>query len=99
MIYLKNEKEYNELIKNGLTLVDFYADWCGPCQMLSPVLEELSKKNKDLKIVKINVDEHQSLALENKVLSIPAIKIYRDGKLINETVGYLELEELEALIK
>ena len=99
MIYLKEEKEYNELIKDGLTLVDFYADWCGPCQMLSPVLEELSKKNKGLKIVKINVDEHQSLALENKVLSIPAIKIYKDGKLINETVGYQELEDLETLVK
>ena len=99
MIYLKEEKEYNELIKDGLNLVDFYADWCGPCQMLSPVLEELSKKNKGLKIVKINVDEHQSLALENKVLSIPAIKIYKDGKLINETVGYQELEDLETLVK
>ena len=99
MIYVKEEKEYNELIKDGLTLVDFYADWCGPCQMLSPVLEELSKKNKGLKIVKINVDEHQSLALENKVLSIPAIKIYKDGKLINETVGYQELEDLETLVK
>lgn len=99
MIYLKEEKDFKEQINEGLVLVDFYADWCGPCQMLTPVLEELSKKNKDLKIVKINVDDFQQLAVQNKVLSIPAIKIYKDGKLINQTVGYQELDELEALIK
>lgn len=99
MIYLKEEKEFDELTKEGLVLVDFYADWCGPCQMLSPILEELSKKNENLKIVKINVDEHQQLAVQNKVLSIPAIKIYKDGKLVNQAVGYQELEDLEALLK
>ena len=99
MIYLKEEKEFEELTKEGLVLVDFYADWCGPCQMLSPILEELAKKNKDLTIVKINVDELQQLAIQNKVLSIPAIKIYKDGKLVNQTVGYQELEDLETLIK
>ena len=99
MIYLKVEKEFEVLTKEGLVLVDFYADWCGPCQMLTPVLEELAKKNKELKIVKINVDDFQQLAIQNKVLSIPAIKIYRDGKLVNQTVGYQELEDLETLIK
>ena len=99
MIYLKEEKEFDELTKEGLVLVDFYADWCGPCQMLTPVLEELSKKNENLKIVKINVDEFQQLAVQNKVLSIPAIKIYKDGKLVNQAVGYQELEDLEALLK
>ena len=63
MIYLKQEKEFDKLTKEGLVLVDFYADWCGPCQMLSPILEELSKKNENLKIVKINVDEFQQLAV------------------------------------
>ena len=99
MIYLKEEREFEVLTKEGLVLVDFYADWCGPCQMLSPVLEELAKKNKELKIVKINVDDFQQLAIQNKVLSIPAIKIYKDGKLVNQTVGYQELEDLETLIK
>lgn len=99
MIYLKEEKEFEKLTKEGLVLVDFYADWCGPCQMLSPILEELAKKNKDLKIIKINVDDFQQLAIQNKVLSIPAIKIYKDGKLVNQTVGYQELEDLETLIK
>ena len=99
MIYLKEEKEFEVLTKEGLVLVDFYADWCGPCQMLSPILEELAKKNKELKIVKINVDDFQQLAVQNKVLSIPAIKIYKDGKLVNQTVGYQELEDLETLLK
>lgn len=99
MIYLKEEKELEELTKEGLVLVDYYADWCGPCQMLTPILEELSKKNETLKIVKINVDEFQQLAVQNKVLSIPAIKIYKDGKLVNQAVGYQELEDLETLLK
>ena len=99
MIYLTEEKEFEVLTKDGLVLVDFYADWCGPCQMLSPVLEELAKKNKELKIVKINVDDFQQLAVQNKVLSIPAIKIYKGGKLVNQTVGYQELEDLETLLK
>ncbi len=99
MIYLKEQNDYDDLIKSGLVLVDFYADWCGPCQMLSPILEDLSKKNKDLKIVKVNVDEYGELAMKNKVLSIPAIKIYKDGNLVNETVGYQEIEDLEALLK
>ena len=93
-------EEFNELIKEeGLVLIDFFATWCGPCQMLSPILEELAKKNKELKIVKINVDDFQQLAVQNKVLSIPAIKIYKDGKLVNQTVGYQELEDLETLLK
>lgn len=99
MIYLKEEKEFEVLTKEGLVLVDFYADWCGPCQLLSPILEELAKNNKELKIVKINVDDFQQLAVQNKVLSIPAIKIYKDGKLVNQTVGYQELEDLETLLK
>ena len=99
MIYLEKQDEFDKLIKENLVLVDYYADWCGPCQMLTPILEELSKKYETLKIVKINVDEFQQLAVQNKVLSIPAIKIYKDGKLVNQTVGYQELEDLEALLK
>ena len=99
MTYLEKDEDFEKLINNGLVLVDFYANWCGPCQMLSPVLEELEKKNNEVKIVKIDVDEFQNLARKNGIMSIPAIKVYKNSELFNQTVGYLELEELETLIK
>ena len=99
MKHIEKEEEFEQLIKQDLVLVDFYANWCGPCQLLSPILEELEKKEKNLKIVKIDVDKHQELARKNGIMSIPALKIYKKGKLTNESVGYLELQELETLIK
>ena len=99
MIYLEKEEDFEKIINNSLVFVDFYANWCGPCQMLSPVLEELEKKNNEVKIVKIDVDKFQNLARKNGIMSIPALKIYKNGKLVNQAVGYLELDELETLIK
>lgn len=99
MTYLEKEEDFEKLISNDLVLVDFYANWCGPCQMLSPVLEELEKKNSEIKIIKIDVDKFQDLARKNGIMSIPALKVYKNSELINQTVGYLELEELETLIK
>lgn len=99
MKYLEKEQDFDTLIKEELVLVDFYANWCGPCQMLSPILEELSKTHKNLDIVKVDVDKFQNLARKYGIMSIPAIKIYKNGTLTKESVGYLDLEELEALIK
>ena len=99
MTYLEKEEDFEKLISNNLVLVDFYANWCGPCQMLSPVLEELEKMNSEIKIIKIDVDKFQDLARKNGIMSIPALKVYKNSELINQTVGYLELEELETLIK
>lgn len=99
MIYLEKPDEFDKLIKENLVLVDFYANWCGPCRLLSPILEELEQKNQKLKIIKIDVDKHQDLAKKYGIMSIPALKVYKNGIQTNENVGYLELEELEALIK
>ena len=99
MKYIEKEEEFNELINNDLVLVDFYANWCGPCQMLSPVLEELEKESKDLTIVKIDVDKNESLARKHGVMSIPTIEIYNKGNLVNKQVGLLSKEELEDLLK
>lgn len=99
MKYLEKEQDFDTLIKEELVLVDFYANWCGPCQMLSPILEELSKTHKNLNIVKVDVDKFQNLARKYGIMSIPTIKIYKNGTLTKESVGYLDLEELETLIK
>ena len=99
MKYIESKEEFIEAIENELVLVDFYATWCGPCQMLSPILDKLEKNNKDLLIVKVDVDKHPEIAKEHGVLSIPTIEIYKKSKLIDKAIGYLSEEELEDLLK
>ena len=99
MKYIEKIEEFDEIIKNNLVLVDFYATWCGPCQMLSPILEELEKENKELTIVKIDVDKNETLARSHGVMSIPTIEIYKEGTLTNKQIGYLSKEELQDLLK
>ena len=84
-----------EIKENGIVIVDFYATWCGPCQMLSPILEELKEK---YKVEKVNVDEQPELARENGIMSIPTVFIYKDKKLRNTFIGYKTKEEIEKLI-
>lgn len=90
-------KNYNgEDLENlkGLYLVDFYADWCGPCKMMGQVLEQLQ----DINIIKINVDENEELAKKYKVMSIPNMFIIKDGKIENQLVGFHSKEDIENII-
>ena len=92
-----NKENFDKEIKtDGIVIVDFFATWCGPCQMLSPILEELSTT---YKVCKVNVDENQELAREYKIMSIPTVFIYKDGKQINKFIGYKTKEEIEKLLK
>ncbi len=68
-------------------VVDFYADWCGPCQMMGPILEEISKENSNIKICKVNVDNEQALAEKYGIMSIPAFILFNEGKVQKQTVG------------
>lgn len=99
MKYIENENEFEELIKKGKVLVDFYATWCGPCQLLSPILEEIEKENKEVTIIKIDVDKNESLARKHGIMSIPTIEIYDKGNLVDKQVGLLSKEEIEDLLK
>ena len=90
--YLENEK-LEDLTKDGIVLVDFYADWCGPCKMLGRVLEDL-----DLNIVKINTDTHVDLAQKFGVMSIPTVLIYKDGEVIDKFIGFRSKQEINDLI-
>ena len=68
-------------------LLDFWASWCGPCRMLSPVVDEVAEERTDVKVGKVNVDEQPDLAAEFGVMSIPTLLVFRDGKLVNQSVG------------
>ena len=96
---LEKKEDFKELISNGKVIVDFYADWCGPCKMLSPVLEEFSKENSDVEVVKVNVDNFQDLAMEYKVMTIPNLVIFEDGEVKNNCVGFIDKDTLKDLVK
>ena len=79
----------NEIIKSSKpVLVDFWASWCGPCRMLSPIVDEIAKEQNDVKVCKINVDENQDLAAVFQVMSIPTLVLIKDGKIVNKSIGY-----------
>ncbi len=82
----------------GLVVIDLYADWCGPCKMLAPIIEELEKENPDVKFAKINVDDERELAMQFKVQSIPMIAFVKDDTLLDVSVGYVPKEKLLSLI-
>lgn len=79
------DENFKDLIKEGTVLVDFYATWCGPCKMQGEVLKKLEE---DVKIVKIDVDEHTELAKEFGVMSIPTLILFKDGEVVNKNVGF-----------
>ena len=87
-----------EVLKSKRVLIDFNADWCGPCRMLSPILEEVAKKEENTKIVSINIDEEEDLAVDYSVFSIPCLVLLEDGKEVKRHVGFLPKEEIEKLI-
>lgn len=90
-----NNFEQEVLKSEKPVLVDFYADWCGPCQMMGPVIEEIAEElNEKAKVGKINVDENPEIAVEYNVMSIPTLIIFKDGKEIKRFVGVTDKEEL-----
>lgn len=80
-------------------LVDFWANWCGPCKMMGPVVEEFAGEHPELKAVKVDVDENPELAMAYRIAAIPALLLFRDGKVVNQSVGFQNKEALAALVK
>lgn len=91
--------EESVLKGEGAVLVDFYADWCGPCQMLGPIIHEIATENPDLTVGKINIDENHDTADKYTVMSIPTLLVFKNGKEVARMVGYHPKEEILQLLK
>ena len=94
IIHLKNE-DFKQLIQEK-TLVDFYANWCGPCKMIAP---ELEKAESSLKVVKVDVDEFEELARTYGVMSIPTLILFENGKEVKRTIGFMDKERIEKFVE
>lgn len=98
MEYILTNENFDEIALGSEEpiLVDFWASWCGPCMMLSPIVEQLSETHK---VGKVNVDEQMELARRYGISSIPSLLVFKGGKLVNQSLGYQSLESLEALME
>ena len=95
-----SEKQFDDRIKNGIVIIDFWASWCMPCLMMAPVVEELSEKFKGkIEFAKLDVDENQKLSQKFKVMSIPTLVVFKEGKEIGRIIGSMPAEVIEEKIK
>lgn len=93
------EKNFDSVIGNEVTLVDFWADWCGPCKMQAPVIDELGDKYEGkVTVAKLNVDDEPAIAARFGVMSIPTLIVYRQGEEVTRRVGVQSLDQLEAML-
>ena len=98
MEHILTKENFDEIVLGSAEpiLVDFWASWCGPCMMLSPIVEELSKTHK---VGKVNVDDEMALAQRFGITSIPTLLVFKGGKLVNQSLGYQSLESLQKLME
>ena len=94
-----NKESFKEVIKGKKVLVDCYADWCGPCRMLGPIVDEISEEVKDCDFYKLNVDDDEEVARDYGIMTIPTLLLFEDGKLVDKSIGLRTKDELIEFIK
>ena len=90
-----NKENYNEITASGVVVVDFYAEWCGPCKMMSPVFEEAQAEYDGRAVIaKVNVDENRDLAMQNKIMGVPTMIFFKGGEIVDRVTGVIDKEAL-----
>ncbi|MCI8519231.1 MAG: thioredoxin [Clostridia bacterium] len=99
MVREVNEEEFQKEIGiEGTILVDFFATWCPPCKALGPIVEEFASEHEEIRVLKVNVDNEQRLAIENSVMSVPTLIVIKNGKVTNRSVGLIDKRDIEKLL-
>lgn len=90
--------EQEVLKTEGIVMVDFWAAWCGPCKMLSPIVDQIAEEHPEIKVCKVNIDEEPSLAIDFKVMSIPTLLVFKNGEKVNMSIGVQSKSDIEAML-
>ena len=99
IVYVKQDNFEEEVMKSELpVLLDFYADWCGPCRMIAPILEEIAREHAEYKICKVNVDEEPALAARFEVMSIPTLFVIKGGEVVAQSMGAKPKAQILAML-
>ena len=98
MVQKINQEEFKTLGQEGIAVVDFSAEWCGPCKMLAPVMEEISEEMPDIKFFNIDVDENMTIAKEYRITSIPAVAVFKDGEKVDMNIGFVPKDAMVTFI-
>ena len=100
MNIIQSTSEYDQILnENKSVFVDFYADWCGPCKMVGPLVEELANEEKDVTFIKVNVDNTPDIAQRYGIMSIPTLLAFKNGELVGNIVGFQPKEALKQLVE
>ena len=98
IIHVNNLNEFNEKIASGRVLVDFFATWCGPCRMVSPIIDEIAEENEHIVVGKVDVDAQSELATQFQVYSIPTLVVLKDGKVLKQSTGAKSKAQILAML-
>ena len=99
VIMITKENFQSEVVQSDKpVLLDFWATWCGPCRMVSPIVDQIADERSDIKVGKVNVDEQPELAQQFRIISIPTLVVMKDGQIANKAVGAMPKEEILALL-
>ena len=96
MAKIIKSQEFDNTIESGVVVVDFFATWCGPCKMLSPVIDELSGELENVNFVKVDIDQSMDLAQKFKIVSVPTLKVFKNGEEVDTLMGFMPKEVLKA---
>ena len=94
-----NQQNFDPITQNNTTLVDFYADWCGPCKMIAPIVHQIAEERSDITVGKVNVDKDGEIALKYNVMSIPTLIVFKNGSEVSRIVGYKPKEAILKIAK
>ena len=99
MAKIINSQEFDNTIESGVVVVDFFATWCGPCKMLSPVVDELSGELENVNFVKVDIDQSMDLAQKFKIVSVPKLKVFKNGEEVDTLMGFMPKEVLKSKVE